>query len=62
MFQANYLGRIVKRLTTKSENEYESAKESLQTVTSDYKEALSQGHRKMDAETYSTTNRKKSPR
>jgi len=49
------LVRMVKQFVTKNQEEYESAKETLQTVVREYHIALDQGHRKMDAENLSIT-------
>ena len=46
---------MVKQFVTKNQEEYESAKETLQTVVREYHIALDQGHRKMDAENLSIT-------
>jgi len=51
------LGRMAKQLMTKNQYEYESARETLQTAVQQYKRALDQGHRKMDAENLSITKR-----
>jgi len=40
---------MAKLLVTKSQEEYESAKEALQTAVHEYDRALDQGHREMDA-------------
>jgi hypothetical protein len=45
---------------TKNQDEYESAKETLQTAVREYDRALDQGHRKMDAENLSITKSKES--
>jgi hypothetical protein len=54
-FRLTALGRIAKQLTTKNQDEYESAREALQTAIREYDRALDQGHRKMDAENFSIT-------
>ena len=52
------LGRIAKQLTTKTQDEYESARKALLTAVHEYHRALDQGHRKMDAENLSITKSK----
>ena len=54
-FRLTALGRMTKQLMTKNQEEYESAKETLQTAVREYDRALDQGHRKMDAENLSIT-------
>ena len=54
-FRLITLGRMVKQLLTKNQEEYESIKETLKTAVCEYDRALDHGHRKMDAETFLTT-------
>lgn len=54
-FRLTTLGRIAKQLTTKNQDEYESALEALQATIREYDRALDQGHRKMNAENLSIT-------
>lgn len=58
-FRLTALDRMRKQLTTKNQEEYESARETLQTAVREYQSALDQGHRKMDAENLSVTKSKK---
>jgi hypothetical protein len=57
-FRLTDLERMMKQLMTKNQEEYESAREKLQTAVRDYGSALDQGHRKMDAENLSITKSK----
>jgi hypothetical protein len=50
--------RMAKQLTTKIQEEYESARDTLQTTIREYDRALDQGHRKMDTENLSITKSK----
>ena len=59
-FRLTALDRMTKQMTTRIQEEYESARETLQTVVREYDRALDQGHRKMDAENLSITRSKES--
>jgi hypothetical protein len=57
-FRLTALGRMAKQLATKTQDEYELAREALQTAVREYDRVLDQGHRKMDAENLSITKSK----